>query len=605
MIGAPAAFAVAAASMPLAKRLGDWLGITATPAINTGGTSKIPATGGLSIVAAVLLAAYGAGCITPWLAIGVLGLCLVGAVDDAISLTPGQKFFCQLAIVGATASFGLQNYPFTPWPVANVAVAVFWLTATTNAFNLIDGLDGLAAAVGVVAAGAISVASLILGAPAILALSLIVCGSLLGFLVYNFAPASIIMGDAGALPMGFLLGVLTLEGGRFANNTELAIWVFPVLVMLFPLLDTAIVSVARTATGKAISRHGLDHAHDRLLSLGLTDRQVVATSCLVGLLGAGGAIAVVSLSRGDLVVALPNIALVAAVIALFTIDMTFDDTTPVAAYGTMQGLARLVLSLGYKRRLADAAMDLILIVAAYCTAVALRLDFEVNRQVFNTIVDGLPWIVALTYIALLVTGIYRAIWRHVGIGDVLRFTSGGVLAGAFIVLGSEVLPIRHSGSIAVIYAILLANMLFATRASFVLLRRIINRLATVADRVLVIGAGREGAMAANFVLQTRARSARLIGFADGDHFRAGKLVEGWRVLGTPDEIEKIYRRVPFTEIVLADDELSAECLQRIKEFGRRQKVRVRSFTMQISDIDAISTPAGSEAEVRHAAVPLS
>jgi FlaA1/EpsC-like NDP-sugar epimerase len=157
------------------------------------------------------------------------------------------------------------------------------------------------------------------------------------------------------------------------------------------------------------------------------------------------------------------------------------------------------------------------------------------------------------------------------------------MAGILIALGSYFLPIRHSGSIAVIYAILLGNLLVATRSSFVLLRKFINSLATVADRVLVIGAGSAGAMAANFVLQTRSRSARLVGFVDVDSFRLGKLVEGWRVLGAPEELEQIYGRVPFTEVLVADTSLSAEKLETLRRFGRRRRIPIRRFSINVDE----------------------
>jgi UDP-GlcNAc:undecaprenyl-phosphate GlcNAc-1-phosphate transferase len=498
----------------------------------------------------------------------------------------------------------LPRYPFTPWPIVNLGITIFWLTATTNAFNLIDGLDGLASGVAVVAGAAIAIAAFVLGAPEAVALSLIVCASLLGFLVYNFPPASIIMGDAGALPLGYVLGVLALEGGRCATNSRLAMWAFPALVMLVPLLDTGIVTVARTATGQAISRHGLDHAHDRLIALGLTDRQVAVATWLVALIGAVGAVGITSLSAGDLVVALPLIALIAVVIALFTIDMTFDDTMPVTAYGALQGMARLLLSLGYKRRAADGAMDLILIVAAYCSAVALRLDFKLTPHDLDTIVGGLPWVIALTYPAFLVTGVYRGIWRHVGLADGIRLVTGAMLAGLLTAMGSAFLPFHYSGSIAVMYAVLLGNFLVATRTSFILLRKFINRLVAVADRVLVIGAGSGGAMAADYLFQTRPRSARLVGFVDADNFRLGKLVEGWRVLGTPEEIEHIYGRIPFTEILIADEHLAPAHLEQICRFGRERGLRVRSFTMQVNDMDAGRAADSPLVRGAAAAIPL-
>lgn len=583
-VGAAIAFALAAASMPVVRRLGRWLGITAAPALDKSKALRIPATGGVSIVAATIVALAVVGSLPHWLVFGAVALCAAGLIDDAIVLAPRQKLIAQIVIVACAAAVWLPKYTFTGWPLADLVITIFWLTAATNAFNLIDGLDGLAGGVGFIAAGAIAVVGFAHEAPGVAAPSLILCGTLAGFLIYNYPPASIIMGDAGALPVGYLLGVLALEGARLATNSAMTIAVFPILIMLVPLLDMATVMVARTTAGKAISARRLDHIHDRLLALGLADRQIAAAAWASAVVAAGCAIEASRLPRETLVIALPFITLAAAVITLFTIDLAFDDASPADAHSMLPGPVHGLLPSGYTRLLAEAAMDLILIAAAYCGAAALRLDFNLNQQVLDSIISGLPWVTVLTYPAFLAAGVYRGLWHRIGLADVFRFAFGATLAGLLVALGSIFLPIRHSGSIAVLYAILLGNLLVATRSSFVLLQKFINRFTAVTDRVLVVGSGAAGTAAANFVLQTRPRSARLVGFADADRLRQGKLVEGWRVLGQPDELEQIYGRVPFTEVLVADANLSSESLEALQRFARIRQIPVRRFSINLDEI---------------------
>ena len=589
-IGVAIAFAVSCGSIPLAAKFGYSLGITATPAIKTSRKPRIPATGGLSIVAGVIVSLAATASLSWWLLLGVLGLFAIGLIDDARAMTPRLKFLCQLGIIVSAAVFFLPPYTFTPWPALNLAITIFWLAATTNAFNLIDGLDGLASGVGIVSAAAIALVAIARGSASVAIPALVICASLVGFLVYNFSPASIIMGDAGALPLGYSLGVLALEGGRLATNSSVTIWVFPILVMLVPLLDTAVVMVTRTTTGKTIAWRGLDHVHDRLLSLGLNDRQVAIAAWLSAIFAGTCAVEATLLPQANLVISLPFFALAATVIALFTVDLTFDATAPADAHDSLRGLARLILSLSYRRRVAEAILDLLVISAAYCGAVALRLDFNLNAQAMHSIAAGMPWIVALTYSAFVATGVYRGIWRHVSLADLARLMSGGALAGILIAVASNFLPIRHSGSIAVLYAILLGNLLVITRSSFALLRKFINSQASVADRVLVVGAGAAGAMAANYVLQTRPRTARLVGFVDSDRFRVGKLVEGLSVLGSPENLEQIFARRPFTEILVADPGLSSEHLEYIFQFGKDRNLPVRSIAMQVTDFHVAARP---------------
>jgi UDP-N-acetylmuramyl pentapeptide phosphotransferase/UDP-N-acetylglucosamine-1-phosphate transferase len=601
----PAAVAFAAVLIltPLAARLGRGMKITAKPAAPPNG-AEIPATGGISIIASIMIALAATGHLGAWVAIGAGAMFVVGLVDDTITLRPWQKFSCQLAIAAWAALFALPRFAFTPWQLLCLGITIFWLVATTNAFNLVDGLDGLAAGIGITAAGAIATVGLVHGIPAVTAPSFAVAAALAGFLIFNFPPASIIMGDAGALPLGYILGVLALKGAALATGSWPRLWIFPGLAMLVPLLDTAIVTATRLATGRAISRRGLDHAHDRLLSLGLSDRRAVAATWLMGMIAAGCAVATNLLPHPYVIVALPFIALATAVIGLFICDLTFDASAPGIEYEHLPGLARFILSLGYKRRVVEAAMDATLISAAYFGAVSLRLDFNLTPQALASMTHGLPWVVLLTYPAFLLAGVYRGIWRHAGLSDAFRFVNGAMLAGILVAMGSDFLPIRHSGSIAVLYALLLVNLLVATRSSFQVLRKLVSCLATVTDRVLVVGAGEAGTAAADFVFRTRARSARIVGFADVDTFKHGKLVQGEKVLGTPEDIDSIHAQVAFTEIIVADEKLAPQQLETLHRFARAHGIPVRRFSMQLNETQELAPREAASVESAAGGVAL-
>ena len=203
---------------------------------------------------------------------GMLTLLAVGTLDDVVALTPSHKLLAQLTVVAFFLWAGPAAPEVTRWPLVNLGLAGFFMVAAINAFNLVDGLDGLAAGVGIAAMGAVGVVAWWSRDAGLACGALATAGALGGFLFFNFYPASIFMGDGGALPMGFLLGALALQGAGLQRNSHLSCAVFPVLVMLVPLLDTAIVTMSRLATGNPISRRGLDHSHHRLLMLGLTVR---------------------------------------------------------------------------------------------------------------------------------------------------------------------------------------------------------------------------------------------------------------------------------------------------------------------------------------------
>jgi len=303
------------------------------------------------------------------------------------------------------------------------------------------------------------------------------------------------------------------------------------------------------------------------------------------------------LPHAYLLTLLPFAMVAAATIALFMMDLTFDANPPGLVYGYGRGVARLILSFGYKRRIVEALVDVALISAAYFGANLLRRNFAINDVMINGLMYSLPGVLLATYPAFVIAGIYRGIWRYTGLSDGIRFANGAVLAGIFIVPASMILPIDLSGSILVLYVILIFNLLVLTRSSFQTIRRAINQLAAPTERVIVVGAGRIGTAAVSYLFSERRQEMRLAGFIDDDAFKLGKLVHGQRVLGSSADLERVYRAAPFDQILIADDEISDERLQRIEDFARRRDLVVRRFTIALSDVGD-GAPARSVVERR-------
>ncbi len=584
LIGVPiAGFAIAAGTTPLARRIGLRLGISAERSADSQAGERVPVFGGAAIVAGIIGSLAMFGVLPGWVSFCAVTMWTVGVIDDARELRPREKLAAQVIVAIAVVT-ALPRLPLSPWPALDFAMAVLWLTVTSNAFNLVDGLDGLAAGTGIVAGAALALTGIVQHDAALATVGLAVAGALGGFLVFNLHPASIFMGDAGALSIGMLLGVMSLHGGMLAHNSRLTKYVYPILVMLMPLLDTGIVSITRLATGNSVSRHGLDHSHNRLLSLGLSEKSAVAVAWSMAGVGAVCAVAASLLSHAYLLTMLPFAMVAAATIALFMMDLTFDTNPPGLAYGYGRGVARFILSFGYKRRIAEALVDVALISAAYFGANLLRRNFVIDDAMVNGLMYSLPGVLLATYSAFLIAGIYRGIWRYTGLSDGIRFANGAVLAGIFIVPASMVLTIDLSGSILVLYVILIFNLLVLTRSSFQAIRRATGYLAAPTERVVVVGAGRIGMAAVSYLFSERRQEIRLVGFIDDDGFKLGKLVHGQRVLGSSADLERVYRASPFDQVLIAVDEISDERLARIGEFARRHELVIRRFTIALSDV---------------------
>jgi len=217
----------------------------------------------------------------------VLGLALVfsvmGLVDDLRGLSPWLRFAFGLGVAAGLVAYGVRLD--SPLPlVADVAISVVWILGITNAFNLLDNIDGLAAGTAALASGAFFFIAVINDQPYSALLAIGLAGAMLGFLRSNFHPATIYMGDAGSLFIGFMMAYLGLK--MRTNITEIPQLFAPVVVLGVAVLDTTLVVVSRVHRGVSPFTGGQDHLSHRFLRLGLSVRRSV-TVLLVASLALG------------------------------------------------------------------------------------------------------------------------------------------------------------------------------------------------------------------------------------------------------------------------------------------------------------------------------
>ncbi len=251
------------------------------------------------------------------------GIMLMGLADDRFRLGWKPRLLVQFAlaivfvVIWGRATLFLPEAPVFRFLTS--AVTVVWIVGLTNAFNFLDNMDGLAASVGLIAAALFAAAQLAVGSLFVPAVLLVLVGTLVGFLVHNWSPARLFMGDAGSNFLGFLLGTLTVagtfarpyEGGsRFGVLT-------PLLVMAVPLYDTTSVILIRLREGRSPFQADRSHFSHRLVARGLTPPRAVITIDLVTLAGGLGALLLHRLDVfGTVVVVSQVLCLLGVVVAL-------------------------------------------------------------------------------------------------------------------------------------------------------------------------------------------------------------------------------------------------------------------------------------------------
>lgn len=307
IITAIISFLASIALTPLVKKFAIYIGAVDKPNQRKVHERIMPRLGGLAIYVSMLI---GFAIMQPnseytWpLLIGATIIVLTGMLDDRFEISPKVKLLGQIIaasiviFMGAGVQVEFINLPFGATVYLgylSIPFTLLWIVGITNAINLIDGLDGLAAGVSSIVLITISAMAIILNYnPFVVMAASILLASTLGFLVYNFHPAKIFMGDTGALLLGFMISVISILG--FKNITVFSL-VLPIIILGVPISDTLFAIIRRIVNKKPLSAPDKSHLHHCLLRLGFSHRQTVL---IIYAMSAFFGIAAVILSKSTL-----------------------------------------------------------------------------------------------------------------------------------------------------------------------------------------------------------------------------------------------------------------------------------------------------------------
>lgn len=291
-------FVIACLFVPICKWIGFQLGVYAVESSRTVHSGKIVRIGGVAIFVAfyaALAILWKVDATLNGILIGSLFVFFGGLLDDVFDLPPKIKFLFQ--IMGAVSAIVLGDLNLPSIHIMNFAIrnqiltwifCLVWIVGVTNAINFIDGLDGLSSGICIIVCSTIGILGFLMGRRDICILCLVLCGSILGFLPYNFHPASIFVGDCGAQFMGYLLACISLLGFK---STAIITLGLPILVLFIPIGDTIIAMIRRKLSGKKMTEADRGHLHHVLMfQLKLGHRKTVLVLYIVTTLFALSAI---------------------------------------------------------------------------------------------------------------------------------------------------------------------------------------------------------------------------------------------------------------------------------------------------------------------------
>ncbi len=539
MIALLFSFGVTLGLTPLVIATARKLGWVARPRDDRWHSTPTALMGGIAIFGGVLAAWFagdGSSAVTPLLGPSV-AIFLLGWVDDRLLLRPHLKLIGQIA----AAAWAVQNgvvFGGLPYAVAGV-VTLFWIVGITNALNLLDNMDGLAA--GVTAIGSLTLAlhSAGNGDTATAGAALGVVGACVAFLVFNFKPAKVFMGDCGSMFLGFSLATLSIQGlPRSAPNVLLSL-VLPVLVLAIPIFDTTLVTVARLFHGRRISQGGRDHSSHRLFALGLSERATVLL--LYALTGVSGAVA---LSAGHLPITATLMLAGLLFVVLLGLGVylgvlkVYEDETRVP-----KEARPLVWSYLYKSNFLQVLLDALLVPLAFGGAHLLRFEGAVPLEIKEAVLRALPLLWVAKLLGLAFCKAYRGDWRYAGLTDafagILGSTAGTALA---VTVLSMTTGLRGVSRAALFLDWLLFTLLVVgARTWFGLFRHLFSLVpARSGLKVVFLGVGPEAFARAQALQDPLApQRGKVLGLLDERTGWEGRSLNGIRVLGSLDRLPEL------------------------------------------------------------------
>jgi len=470
------AFVLAVALVPLCRVLAIRLDVVARPRADRWHRTVVPLLGGVASGLSTLFTSLLSGLseTLPVILAASMAVFVMGLVDDLLRLKPASKLVSQIAVAAALVYFGFRLH-WVESRLLDSVLTMVWVVGLTNAFNLLDNMDGLCAGIALVVA-IMLLAGFWTGvtredAAGEMALLAILSGAAAGFLVFNFPPASIFMGDSGALLFGFALAALTLghEGVRASRSDVLSVIAGPAFVLLIPIFDTTLVTVARLLSGRSPARGGRDHSSHRLVAIGLSERNAVIVLWALALIG--GVIGLL-LRNFSAAWSMPVGAIFLLSMGVFAVYLVrvrvYEEAVEAVPAGTVTPLPSNYLN---KRRVVEVLVDAILIGASYYWATRVVFNdpeaYLRNAEVFY---QSLPVIMATQLVAFFAMGLYRGLWRRFVSADVAIVVKGVIIGTLF----AQVFLLAYYGYPAVSWMVVAIQAAILTTG--VVTSRLISRL---------------------------------------------------------------------------------------------------------------------------------
>jgi len=583
---------------PLARWLALRLGAVDRPIARKIHVAPTPRLGGLAVVgAAVLVFAFvraTTALIKPeslWfgLAIGLIPILVVSFIDDVRRLPAVPKFVGHItgAVVAVALGVSLNHDVHVLGYTVHIGmwaapISVMWLIGVTNAFNLVDGLDGLSAGLAFISAGSLVPVFLLVHQPGIAVAAMILAGALAGFLPYNFHPASSFLGDTGATAVGFTLACLALRGGStvsagFATLLPLIVFGVPVADTLLSIVRRAISAAGWQGRGRIFTADR-EHVHHRLLDLGLDQRGAVLVLYAAGVCLAAAALVSVFLTAEQ-----AGLLLAGLLLAVFVgVGRLGYNEFAVIRSGVV---LRLYDAPVLKRSIFVVFIDILFVGVGVFAAIGLKHD-DWTLSSYRALQTAMTaTLVPTTVLVLWLLRVYRGSWRLASVYDSVRICAA-IVAASFLGFVCVNIVFRQPTpmSLFLIYALVATALALGSRMSYRILAASRERAVKGGVPALIYGAGQGGAGTLREMLSNPHVDLHAVGFIDDDPLRAGKTVNGVPIVGNVNILEACIRANQAGVVVISTRKIPPTAVVLAREACRRAGARLVRMEIRFEEV---------------------
>ncbi|MBS7563837.1 hypothetical protein KHS38_05425 [Mucilaginibacter sp. Bleaf8] len=574
------------AATPLVIKLAKFKGWVVHPRADRWHKNPTALMGGIAIFAAFCLSLL----IIPadqmhWSLFGAIAVMFAtGLVDDLMELKPVMKLLAQIA-----TSFVLIYHGYTfgggllGW--AGIPLTFLWVIGITNAINLLDNMDGLAAGISAIVSLICGVLATLNGLTGLAAIAFALTGATAGFLVYNFKPARIFMGDSGSLFLGFSLSFLSISvQGRLGSSSAVLVLLVPISLMAIPIMDTTLVTIKRIAAGRRIDQGGRDHTSHRLVAMGLSEKKAVLTLYAICLVWGASCVLLYKNQVNNLLLCVILLAIFSVAFAMLLSRVkVYNESEEKLSYLRLRGRKEgnaitLRFFLFHKKLIMGVSADILII---YCAFLIAKNAVHVSEQ-NNYVV--LATFITVKIFLFYISRLYYRMWRYM---EVVEIAGYFVFTALATVVLATILFLKGKADIYQPYFFLIDFLLtfigiMFSRLFYRWMNEAISRNRTHEKRVLIYGAGDSGYLLIKELLQNHRHQLRPIGWIDDDETKHNMTLYGYKIYGGSEVLLAICEKVKPDIVLISTNTIDCAKETELRNLLAAQSIQLGRFSVSLS-----------------------